>query len=89
MNKTKRKREMILNLTEQQRDYIKITYNYNRYEVNFGEKDPIHREYYSALDLINEFAENEIEKADFDDEAHHMYIVELESFAENMEHFNC
>jgi hypothetical protein len=64
---------MILNLTEEQRDYVKITYNSNRFVVNIGKKDPILREYYSRDNMMKEFDENGIEKAEFDYKAHFMY----------------
>jgi len=64
---------MILNLTDEQRNYVKITYSSNRFEVNIGEKDPIRRKYYSVDNMLKEFKENEIEKAEFDDKAHFMY----------------
>jgi len=64
---------MILNLTDEQRNYVKITYSSNRFEVNIGEKDPIRRKYYSVDNMLKEFKENEIEKAEFDDKAHFMF----------------
>ena len=73
---------MILNLTDEQRDYVKITYNSDRFEANIGENDPILREYYSVEAMLQEFEENEIENADFDDQAHNMYRQGLESIAE-------
>jgi len=70
---------MILNLTEEQRDYVKITFNSNRFEVNIGEKDPILREYYAVTDMLKEFEENQIEQADFDDKAHDIYKQALDN----------
>jgi len=64
---------MILNLTDEQRNYVKITYSSNRFEVNIGEKDPIRRKYYSVDNMLKEFKENEIEKAEFDDKAYFMF----------------
>jgi len=65
--------KMILNLTEEQRDSVKITFNSNRFVVNIGKKDPILREYYSMDNMMKEFDENGIEKAEFDDKANFMY----------------
>jgi len=64
---------MILNLTEEQRDSVKITFNSNRFVVNIGKKDSMLREYYSIDNMMKEFDENGIEKAEFDDKAHFMY----------------
>jgi len=64
---------MLLNLTEKQKSYIKVTYNPNRFEVNIGEKDPIHREYYSVVDMLKEFVENEIKNAEFDARARYVF----------------
>ena len=64
---------MLLNLTEKQKSYIKVTYNPNRFEVKIGEIDPIHREYYSVADMLKEFVENEIKKAEFDDRACYVF----------------
>lgn len=69
---------MQLNLTNEQRNYIKITYASKRFEVDMGEKETIHREYYSLEDMMNEFEENGIEQADFDDTAHAVYNHLLE-----------
>jgi len=70
---------MKLNLTEEQRNYVKITYNSNRFAVNIGEKDPVLREYYSVDNMMKEFKENGIEKAEFDDKAHFMYDQAFEN----------
>jgi len=64
---------MILNLTEEERNYVKITYNAIRFEVNFGRNNSMAREYFSVDDMMKEFQENGIERADFDDEAHRMF----------------
>jgi len=64
---------MILNLTEEERNYVKITYNAIRIEVNFGRNNSMAREYFSVDDMMKEFQENGIERADFDDEAHRMF----------------
>lgn len=65
--------EMLLNLTDEQKNSVKITYNSNRFVVNIGKNDPILREYYSVDNMMKEFDENGIEKAEFDDRAHFMY----------------
>ena len=52
---------MQLKLTEEQRNYVKITFNNDRFEVRMGEKDSIMREYYSVEDMLREFEENGIE----------------------------
>jgi hypothetical protein len=64
---------MKLNLSEEARNYVKITYDTNHFEVNFGKENPLSRKYYSVDDMMKEFHENKIVSADFDDEAHKMF----------------
>jgi hypothetical protein len=64
---------MKLNLTAEQRNYVKITYDSSLFKVNFGKTGTFSREYDSVEDMMQEFHENKIERADFDDEAHRMF----------------
>jgi len=64
---------MKLDLTDEEKDYVKITYNSNHFEVNFGRNRTTLREYFSADDMMEEFQENRIERADFDDKAYLMW----------------
>jgi hypothetical protein len=64
---------MQLKLTEEQRNYVKSTFNNDRFEVRMGEKEPLIREYYSVQDILKEFEENGIESGDFDSKAHEIY----------------
>jgi len=64
---------MFLDLTEDEKNHVKITYNAIRFEVDFGQNSSVVREYFSVEDMMNEFQENGIEKADFDDEAHRIF----------------
>jgi len=68
---------MKLDLTEESKDYVRITYNTDHFVVNIGENDPILREYSSVEDMLKEFQENEIGHADFDDVAHRMFQQEI------------
>ncbi|MDY0187097.1 MAG: cytoplasmic protein [Syntrophus sp. (in: bacteria)] len=74
MEKRERRLEdMLLNLTKEQKNSVRVTYSSNRFVVNIGKQDPILREYYSVDNMRKEFYENGIEKADFDDRAFFMY----------------
>jgi len=64
---------MFLDLTEDERNHVRVTYNAIRFEVNFGRNNSMAREYFSVDDMMKEFQENGIERADFDDEAHRMF----------------
>ncbi len=71
---------MLLNLTDAQRNQVKITYNSNTncFEVHIGRTDPVVREYPSVKVMLAEFQENGIGSADFDDEAHRMFKQGME-----------
>lgn len=75
MRSTTRKeaRKMYLDLTEDERNHVKVTYNAIRFEVDFGQNRTMLREYFSVDDMMKEFEENGIEKADFDEEAHRIF----------------
>jgi len=62
-----------LNLAEKYRNYVKITYDTDHFNVSFGKENPFLRKYYSVDDMMAEFYENKIESADFDDEAHEKF----------------
>lgn len=64
---------MKLNLTAEERNNVKIAYKSDHFEVYFGKNGSLSREYYSVDDMMNEFHENKIERADFDDEAHRLF----------------
>lgn len=64
---------MKLNLTDEQRNNVKITYDSNIFKVIFGKTGSLSREYDSVEDMMEEFHENKIQSADFDDEAHRMF----------------
>ena len=57
---------MLLNLTEDEKNNISISFNSNRFFVQFGENSTMSREYNSVSDMLKEFKENGIDKADFD-----------------------
>jgi len=78
---------MFLDLTEDERNHVRVTYNAIRFEVNFGQHPTMSREYFTVDAMMKEFEENGIEKADFDDEAHRMYIKGLESLSEGIGSF--
>jgi hypothetical protein len=69
----RRLEEMLLNLTKEQRNSVKITYSSNRFVANIGKKDPICREYYSVDNMMKEFHENGIQNAEFDNKAYFMF----------------
>ncbi len=64
---------MKLNLTREMKDYVKISYDTDHFNVMFGKNNPVSRKYYSVDDMLKEFHENKIESADFDDEAHEIF----------------
>ncbi len=64
---------MKLGLTEEEKDYVKISYISNHFEVNFGKDRTKSREYKTVEEMMEEFQENKIERADFDDKAHLMF----------------
>ncbi|SEM74167.1 hypothetical protein SAMN04489760_1412 [Syntrophus gentianae] len=64
---------MKLGLTEEEKDYVKISYISNHFEVNFGKNRTKSREYNTVEEMMEEFQENKIERADFDDKAHLMF----------------
>ncbi|ABC77298.1 hypothetical protein [Syntrophus aciditrophicus] len=68
---------MELNLKEEEKSYVKITYSSDHFIVNIGKKNSISREYYSVRDMMKEFQENDIDSADFDDEAHRRFKKEI------------
>jgi hypothetical protein len=76
--------KMFLDLTEDERNHVRVTYNAIRFEVNFGKDNTMQREYFTVDDMMNEFEENGIEKADFDEEAHQMYTKGLQSLSEDL-----
>ncbi len=69
---------MLLKLTDEQRDYVKITFNTDRFVAKMGEDDPVVREYFSVQDMLQEFEENGIESAEFDTQSHEIYKNLLE-----------
>jgi hypothetical protein len=69
---------VLLKLTEEQINYVKITFNTDRFVVKIGEVEPVVREYYSVPDMLREFEENGIESADFDGLSHEVYNRFLE-----------
>ena len=64
---------MKLNLTADEKNYVKITYKSDHFQVYFGKNSSLSRDYYSVEDMMKEFHENKIERADFDDEAHRLF----------------
>lgn len=64
---------MLLKLTKKQKNCVKVTYHLNRFVANIGKTDPVLREYYSVGNMMKEFYENGIKKAEFDDKALFMY----------------
>jgi hypothetical protein len=64
---------MKLNLTEEQRNNVKITYDSDLFKVYFGKTGSLSREYGSVDDMMEEFHENKIQRADFDEEAHRVF----------------
>ena len=64
---------MNLDLTEDERNHVMISYNAIRFEVNFGQNFTMLREYFTVEAMMKEFEENGIERADFTDEAHRVF----------------
>ncbi|SEM35731.1 hypothetical protein SAMN04489760_111100 [Syntrophus gentianae] len=69
---------MLLKLAAEQRDYVKITFNTDRFVAEMGEDNPVVREYLSVQEMLQEFEENGIESADFDTQSHEIYKKLLE-----------
>lgn len=69
---------MLLKLTAEQRNCVKITLASERFQARMGETDPVVREYQTLEEMMNEFEENGIDQADFDDAAHAVYKHLLE-----------